>query len=268
MKWAILSGIEGNLAAYEAVLKDLHRLPQPVTDLYILGDVIGLNGSHLNNSLQGNNLKSDSLQSDNEAVIRRLRRPEAGELKPQVCVGWWEEQCFSLHGLSGLPDAPELMAAVGGDGVKALWASVSRKSVKWLRSQHFGFYELDCLLIHGSMAGYADELTPETPAIELCDRLIRADANHLFCGRSGRTFECWVIPAQLQSTVTTLEGTQPAQDQSKTPRRIVGVGSVGRTPGQATYTLYSPGSDQLSFKTVNYRQADKRQAKGFGSDKG
>ena len=55
-------------------------------------------------------------------------------------------------------------------------------------------------------AGYADELTPETPAIELCDRLIRADANRLFCGRSGRAFECWVPPSQLHSTVTTLDG--------------------------------------------------------------
>ncbi|MBE9062615.1 metallophosphatase [cf. Phormidesmis sp. LEGE 11477] len=260
MKWAILSGIEGNLTAYEAVLKDLRQLRQPVTELYILGDVIGLSG----NNLKNNNLQDDSLQNDNEAVIRRLRHPGVGQLKPQVCVGWWEEQCFSLHGLSGLPDAPELMAAVGGDGVKALWDSVSRKSVQWLRSQHFGFYELDCLLIHGSMASYADELTPETPAIELCDRLIRADANHLFCGRSGRTFECWVNPNQLHSTVTTLDGPQPTQDQSKTPRRIVGVGSVGRTPGQATYTLYSPGSNQLSFRTVNYGQAKKGKAKGFG----
>ncbi len=233
MRWAILSGIEGNLPAYETVLKDLQRLRQPVTELYILGDVVGLQG-------------------DNEAVIQRLRSPKAGELEPQVCVGWWEEQCFSLHGASAVPDAPELMALVGGDGVKTLWESVSRDSVGWLRSQHFGFHELDCLLIHGSTAGYADELTPETSAIELCDRLIRADANNLFCGRSGRTFECWVTPSHLTSTVTTLDGPQAPQDQGKTPRRVIGVGSVGHIPGQATYTLYSPGSNQLSFRTVNY----------------
>lgn len=78
-------------------------------------------------------------------------------------MGWWEEQCFSLHGLSGLLDVPELMAQFGGDGVKQLWESVSRQSVGWLRSLHFGFHELDCLLIHGSTVSYADELTPETP---------------------------------------------------------------------------------------------------------
>ena len=239
VKWAILSGIEGNLAAYEAVLKDLRRLRQPATELYILGDVVGLQG-------------------DNEAVIERLRVPKQGELTPQVCVGWWEEQCFSLHGASGVQDAPELIALAGSDGVKALWESVSRESVRWLRSQHFGFHELDCLLIHGSTAGYGDELTPETPAIELCDRLVRADANHLFCGRSGRTFECWITPSRLTSTVTTLDGPQPPQDQGKTPRRVVGVGSVGRTPGRANYALYSPGSNQLSFRTLSYSKA-----KGF-----
>ena len=77
MKWAILSGIEGNLTAYEAVLQDIRR--QSVSDLYILGDVVGLQG-------------------DNEAVMQRLQAPQPGELLPQVGVGWWEEQCFSVRG--------------------------------------------------------------------------------------------------------------------------------------------------------------------------
>lgn len=38
--WAILSGIEGNLAAYEAVLAELKRSRLTVEELYILGDVI------------------------------------------------------------------------------------------------------------------------------------------------------------------------------------------------------------------------------------
>ena len=36
--WAILSGIEGNIAAYEAVLADLNRQRVEVEALYILGD--------------------------------------------------------------------------------------------------------------------------------------------------------------------------------------------------------------------------------------
>ena len=236
MHWAILSGIEGNLAAYEAVLKDIHRQKHRVTDLFVLGDCVGLKG-------------------DNQAVLERLRSPRSGELAPQVCIGWWEEQCFSLHGLSGLIDAPELMAQEGGDAVRALWESLPRESVLWMRSLHFGFHELDCLLIHGSTVSYADELTPKTPAIQLCDRLIRADANILFCGRSGQTFECQVVPQKLQSSITTLDGPQEPVEQGKTPRRVVGVGAVGRTSGLATYTLYNPASDCVTFKTVCYGKA-------------
>ncbi|KAI9134789.1 hypothetical protein [Acaryochloris sp. CCMEE 5410] len=89
-------------------------------------------------------------------------------------------------------------------------------------------------------------------------RLIRADANHLFCGRSGLAFECWIEPGDLRSTVMTLDGTQSTPPQNYTPRRIIGVGNVGRQPGQATYTLYNPASNQITFKTVTYKQA-----KGF-----
>lgn len=232
MYWAILSGIEGNLAAYEAVLKDIHQQPIPVTDLYILGDVVGLKG-------------------DNEALIQRLRSPLAGELVPQVCIGWWEEQCFSLHGLNATPDAPELKEHCTGDEVQQLWESVSRETVQWMRSLHFGFHELDCLLIHGSTEGYADKLTPDTSPAVLCDRLIRADANTLFCGRSGLAFECKVTPSQLKSTVTTLDGSQEPQDQGKSSRRVVGVGSVGRNPGEASYVLYNPGSNVVKFQQVD-----------------
>ena len=231
MYWAILSGIEGNLEAYEAVLKDIHRQPIQVTDLYVLGDIVGLKG-------------------DNEAVIQRLQSPRSGELEPQVCIGWWEEQCFSLHGLNTTPDAPELMAHCTGDEVQQLWDSVSQKTVRWLRSLHFGFHELDCLLIHGSTEGYADNLTPETSPAVLCDRLVRADANTLFCGRSGLSFECRVTPMQLQSTVITLDGKQESQNQGKSPRRVVGVGSVSRNPEEASYVLYNPGSNVVKFQQV------------------
>jgi hypothetical protein len=121
-----------------------------------------------------------------------------------------------------------------------------------LRTLHFGFHELDCLLIHGSTVSYADELTLETSPITLCDRLIRADANNLFCGRSGLAFECWVEPTQLQSQITTLDGPQTPQDQGKSPRRIVGVGNVGWTKGQANYVLYNPATDIVEFKTISY----------------
>jgi hypothetical protein len=39
--WAIASGIEGNLAAYEAVVADLRKSRQEVENFYLLGDIIG-----------------------------------------------------------------------------------------------------------------------------------------------------------------------------------------------------------------------------------
>lgn len=228
-QWAILSGIEGNLAAYNAVIADLQH--RPVRNLYILGDLIGLRG-------------------DNRALLQRLQSPHPDDPELHICIGWWEEQLFSLHGLSGVVDAPALMAQFGGDGVQRLWESVPREDVRWLRSLHFGFHELDCLLIHGSTVSYDDELTPTTSPIILCDRLIRADANTLFCGRSGLAFECQVTPSQLRSTVITLDGSQEPQEQGKTARRVVGVGSVGRSPGQATYALYNPNTNAVTFKTI------------------
>ena len=174
-----------------------------------------------------------------------LRSPRSGELEPQVCIGWWEEQCLSLHGLSGLQDAPELMAQFGGRWGQAT-VGIGIAGGRWggCERSTLAFHELDCLLIHGSTISYADELTPETPAIELCDRLIRADANTLFCGRSGQTFECWVTPSK-----TAIDRYDPRRHTGatgygeKNPVAWWGVGSVGRTPGQATYTLYNPGSD-------------------------
>ncbi len=243
MLWAILSGIEGNLAAYEAVLADIREQRQPVTALYILGDVVGLKG-------------------DNNALVERLRSPRRGEPTPQVCTGWWEEQCFSLHGLRGLPDAPELVKKFGPEAAKALWEGVSRDTLRWLTTLDFGFHELDCLLIHGSTVSYADELTPETSPIQLCDRLIRADANVLFCGRSGLAFDCWVEPQKLQSVVTTLDTTAPPQDYGRSPRRIVGVGNVGRQVGHISYVLYQPGTNQLSYRNLVSRRVSVPQ--GFG----
>lgn len=231
--WAILSGIAGHLAAYEAVLADLKRVKGGVEALYILGDLVGP-------------------QADCEALVRRVRSPRRGEPEPQVCVGWWEEQCFRLHAVGASSETPELIARYGPETVEKLWNSVSRETVQWLRSLHFGFFELDCLLIHGSTLGVDDELTPETPPLQMLDRLIRGEANRLFCGRSGQAFQYQLQSGSVTSSLTSLEGESASQVQTLSPKQIIGVGSVGKIPGEATYTLYHPKSDRASFRTVRY----------------
>lgn len=240
-KWAILSGIEANLAAYEAVIADIKRQGNNVEALYILGDLVGP-------------------RPEAEKLVERVLNPRLGELEPLICKGWWEEQCLILHGLGPTGDAPELIAKYGGDTVKLLWDSVSRKTVQWLRSLDFGFFELDCLLIHGSTVGVDDELTPETSPIQMLDRLSRMQANNLFCGRSGLTFQYQLQTGSITTALTTLDNQVSLQTVTVTPRQVIGVGNVGRTPGQATYTLYNPGTNQVEFKTVYYGNS-----KGFQS---
>ena len=231
--WAILSGIEGNLKAYEAVLDDIKRQRVRVEELYILGDLVGIN-------------------PDCDKLVERLQKPRQGELFPQVCTGWWEEQCFILHAIGATSEPTELIEQYDQNTVKLLWDSVSRKSVEWLRSLNFGFHELDCLLIHGSTAGAADKLTPETPAFVMLDRLIRADVNNLFCGRSGLTFQYQLQGGSINNTVQTLDSQNSPQTVTVTARQVIGVGNVGRKPGVATYTLYNPECDRVQFKTVHY----------------
>lgn len=129
-----------------------------------------------------------------------------------------------------------------------------------MRSLDFGFFELDCLLIHGSTVGVNDELTPETSPIQMLDRLRRMQANNLFCGRSGLTFQYQLQTGSITTALTTLDNQVSPHTVTVTPRQVIGVGNVGRTPGQATYTLYNPGTNQVEFKTVYYGNS-----KGFQS---
>ncbi|OAB58556.1 metallophosphatase [Phormidium willei BDU 130791] len=227
--WAILSGLEGNLPAYNAVLDDIRKQAIPVDAIYILGDVVGLHPQC-------------------SELLKQLRSPQAGEPTPQICTGWWEEQCFNLYGVGPDPQGLALKEQYGDEVFEALYKAVPREDVEWLRSLDFGFLELDNLLIHGSTVSCDDELTPETPASILLDRLIRADANQLFCGRSGFAFEYCFESGQIASKITTLEGEQAPTSQILKPRKVVGVGSVGRTPNQASYCLYSPSTNHIEFR--------------------
>ncbi len=242
MVWAIACGIEGNLVAYEAVLADLKR--QTVEEFFILGDVVG-----------------PTAQS--EALVDRIRHPRSGELVPQVCQGWWEEQCLILHSLGQTGHPTQLIDKFGNQMVKTLWDSVSRQTVAWIQSLDFGIVELDCLMIHGSSMGTDDELTPETPPIELLDRLSRGDVNHLFCGRSGLAFDLDITHASVTTTVQTLDGTAEPELVTLEPKKVVGVGTVGRVQGTATYALYVPETGEVTFRSVNYSKGS--QGKGFGT---
>jgi hypothetical protein len=241
MYWAIASGIEGNFAAFEAMMKDLHRTNLAVETLYLLGDIVGP-------------------KQDCTKIINRIQTPQAGDPPIQACLGWWEEQCLILHGLGQVSEPEQLIDRYGKGMAKSLWDAVPRSAIAWVRKLEFGFAELDCLFIHGSSMGVDEALTPETPVMTMLDRLNRMNVNQLFCGRSGQAFEYHIAEGILQNTLTTLDQAATAATVELPQKRVVGVGSVGREAGVATYLLFHPGSNELRFRTVKYNQA-----KGFGA---
>jgi hypothetical protein len=238
--WAIASGIEGNLAAYEAVVADLKKSRQEVENFYLIGDIIGPT-------------------AESNRLVKRIDRPRNGEPTPLVCQGWWEEQILILHALGRTGEPTELIDRYGIDMTKTLWDAIDSTTLAWVRNLEFGFAELDCLLIHGSSISVSDELTPNTDPIQTIDRLSRMEVNQLFCGRSGLAFEYQIESGSLNSQVQTLDTLSAPTPTILSPRRIIGVGSVGKVQGKASYTLYHPESDKLEFKTVCYGEK-----KGFG----
>jgi hypothetical protein len=241
MYWAIAAGIEGNLTAYEALLKDIRQSRVPIEALYLLGDVVGP-------------------RSDCAKLIERIQQPRSGEPQPLVCQGWWEEQCLILHGLGRTGEPTQMCDRYGKAMAKTLWDAVPRQYIEWIRGLEFGFGELDCLLIHGSSVGVDEALTPETPVITIIDRLNRMGVNQLFCARSGQAFEYNIVQGTLSNEVTTLDQPPSSRPVNLPPKRLIGVGNVGHTAGEASYVLYNPGNNALQFKTVKYSAAV-----GFGA---
>jgi hypothetical protein len=226
--WAILSNIDGNLAAYKAVLTALKR-HRNLEAVYILGNLVGP-------------------QPDCEALVTLAQK------QPQtfVCMGWWEEQAMTLHGMGSNSQPEALVEQYGSEAVEKLWKAVPRSVAEWLQTLDLGYFEENCMLIHGTTLGVNDLLTPKTPVLQLLDRLIRSDAEILFCGRSGEQFEIVVQSGSIQSAVVTLNGSQGAATQNLLPQQVIGVGSVGRIPGEARFALFDPNTRTVKFQTVSY----------------
>jgi hypothetical protein len=219
-RWALISGLRGDLEAYEAIQSDL-RHTRRVDTLFVLGDVVGP-------------------ERQCHALLERLQQPRRGELEPQCLYGWWEDQLLAERGYRGGRRADALRLGHGEAAVEALLQAVDPGHMSWLAALQFGFIELDCALLHGSSAAVDDNLTPDSSPLLLLDRLTRMDVNRLFTARSGRQFRLELSGGGIESNVRDLEG-QRHQQQSVPQRQVIGIGSG------IHYTLYDPGSDRLDF---------------------
>jgi hypothetical protein len=233
-RWALISGLRGDLEAYEAIQTDL-RHTRRVDTLFVLGDVIGP-------------------ERECDALLNRLQQPRRGELEPQCLYGWWEDQLLAERGYRGERRADALRLGQGEPAVDALLQAVDPGHMGWLAALQFGFIELDCALLHGSSASVDDSLGPNSSPLLLLDRLTRMEVNRLFTARSGRQFRLELTGGGIESQVRDLEG-QRHQQQSVPPRQVIGIGAG------IHYTIYDPGSDRLDFLIAGSNP--QQRARGF-----
>ena len=233
-RWALISGLRGDLEAYEAIQADL-RQTRRVDTLFVLGDVIGP-------------------ERECNVLLKRLQQPRRGELEPQCLYGWWEDQLLAERGYRGERRADALRLSQGEAAVDALLQAVDSGHLGWLAELQFGFIELNCALMHGSSAAVDDSLGPDSSPLLLLDRLSRLDVNRLFTARSGRQFRLELSGGGIESQVRDLEG-QRHQQQSVPQRQVIGIGAG------IHYTIYDPGSDRLDFLSAGSRL--QQRARGF-----
>ena len=238
-RWALVSGLQGDLDLYETIQKDLKR-QRGIANLFVLGDLIGP-------------------QRNCNALLERLRQPKPSDLAPDCIYGWWEEQLLAESGYRGDRNAESLRQQQGDDAVNQLLAAVDPSHHNWLASLQFGFIELDCALIHGSSADVGDQLTETTSPLILLDRLTRLDVNRLFTARSQRQFRLELSGGELQSHVKDHAG-ETNQVQAVPKRSVIGIG------GHQHYTVYDPATDHIEFLTAGAmpRQPTRGVGLGFG----
>ena len=203
-RWALVSGLKGDLDTYELIQKDLKKTPGNIT-LFVLGDMIGP-------------------EKNCNALLNRLINPKNNEIRPQCIYGWWEEQLLAESGYRGNQKAESLRINKGEEVIKSLLDAVDKSFLNWIASLQFGFVELDCGLIHGSSRDVGDYLTLDTPPLTLLDRLTRLQVNRLFTARSTQQFHLELKEGVIESVVNDLNG-KSNQEQKVPKKAVIGIGA-------------------------------------------
>ena len=225
-RWALVSGLCGDLDLYEQIQADLKR-KRGSAHLFVLGDMVGPDRNC-------------------NALLSRLRQPKRGDMQPNCIYGWWEEQLLAEYGYRGEQKPEALDRDNEATTIQKLREAVNFDHLNWLASLQFGFVELDCGLIHGSSANVGDQLLETTSPLILLDRLTRLDVNRLFTARSGRQFHLQLNGGTIQSKVKDHVGVDQ-QEHTVPKRSVIGIGSG------ANYTLYDPASDHIEFVSTSPR---------------
>ena len=231
MNIAVLSCIHSNLAALEAVLRDIDQ--QPVDQIYCLGDLVGY-GPYPNE------------------VVARIR-----ELDIPTCQGCWDEDI--VDGLNACDCSyPSLLAETRGH-LAHEWTNreVTPETREYLASLPLTLQQDNLCFVHGSPHSQHEYLLPDTSAFIAMERVLATGADTLFCGHTHVPYV-----RHLENSHLTLKAIHPATNSpshSPTPlaslKRIINAGSVGEPRHgrpNATYVIYNTDTQQAELREVEY----------------
>lgn len=236
MKIAVLSCIHGNMAALEAVLRDIEQ--QNCQQIYCLGDLVGY-GPYPNEVID---------------TIRSLNIP--------TVQGCWDEDI--VEGLNACECSyPSLLAEKRGK-LAHQWTNenITPENREYLASLPDTLKENHLCFVHGSPQSNHEYLLAEMDAFTALERVLAADAEVLFCGHTHIPYVRVLDAGQLKVSIRQAEEHQPRQ--FTTPlKRIINVGSVGEPRHgrpNATYAIYNTETTEADLREVTYPYQETCQA--------
>jgi predicted phosphodiesterase len=230
---AVISCVHGNLAALDAVLRDIDE--QRIEQVVCLGDLVGY-GPFPNQ------------------VVERLR-----ERCIPVVQGCWDEGIGKGTGHCGCSFPTPADAQLGE--LAYLWTDleITAETRAYLAALPplLGRHAVAGLLafVHGSPASNAEYLQDSTHELVLLERASRTGCDVMFCGHTHVPFIKWVGG---ELSVTSGEASEPSVDARRVqlrPKLIINAGSVGepRHGGpEATYVVFDQDSRRTLIREVAY----------------
>jgi predicted phosphodiesterase len=251
MKFAVLSDIQGNLSALQAVLEALDAEERTLDSILALGDIVGL-GPHPNevvDLLKSHDIESVRGNYDEAVAFERAGSGvdfinQEAEAMDQRAVLWTRQTLTpqNLEFLRGLPRDIRLLRVPGG--IRAQHNEQDQRAAQYKR----GFFmralfgglvrerpdpSKRVLLVHGSTRAINEYIRPDTAKSILASIAREAQADVLVSGHAGTGFQ------RDEDNVT-----------------FVGVGGVSgpfATRGRAEYAVISVGREvESEFGVAEY----------------
>ncbi len=230
MNHAVISCLHANLAAFEAVLKDIDS--QGINRITCLGDLVGYG------------------PQPNE-VIELLR-----QRKIPSCQGCWDEDIIDGLNACDCSYPSQLAERRGHRAHRWTDAVLTDDNKSYLAALPMSFRRNKLLFVHGSPNSQHEYLLPDMSAFAALERVETACAETLFCGHTHQPYVRELSGGSIQVKVQMPEHNESLTAEMEIPlRRIVNAGSVGEPRHgntKATYVIHNEETGSVTIREVGY----------------